>query len=378
MYDLIAYGAMLGDALRTSAYAKALEARITPGSVVVDIGTGTGILALLACRAGAARVYAVEPTSVIDLARQAAIGPFAERIVFIQGMSTEIDLPEQVDGVVADIHGVLPLYDQSVVSLIDARTRFLKPGGWIVPARETMWAAVVSSPPAYKPIDAWNTEYGFDFSSMRRAAANTWRRRHLKQIELIVEPQCWAMLDYAEIPGPRIHGELAWTVGEAATGHGIALWFDAELAPGIALSNSPAADERVYGQAFFPWPDPTGLARGDEIGVHLRADLVGDHYVWTWRTQIVEPASKRIKMSCRQSSLLGELLGAGQLHRRAHSFAPDLNGDSSIDLHILDLMKKRLTLGEIATDLLTAFPNTFKDWHDALARVGVLSDRYSR
>jgi protein arginine N-methyltransferase 1 len=60
MYDLIAYGDMIADKGRTSAYARALESLVVPESVVLDIGTGAGILALLACRAGAARVYAVE------------------------------------------------------------------------------------------------------------------------------------------------------------------------------------------------------------------------------------------------------------------------------------------------------------------------------
>jgi protein arginine N-methyltransferase 1 len=382
MYDLIAYGAMIADKVRTSAYAQALERRITPNSIVLDLGTGTGILALLACRAGAARVYAVEAASVIDLARQAA-GASSERIMFIQGMSTAIDLPERVDGIVTDIHGVLPLYEQSVVSLIDARDRFLKPGGWIIPARETMWGAIVCSPAAYKSIEVWNTEYGFDFSSARRAAASTWGQRRLKAADLIVEPQCWATLDYAEVLEPRIHGELSWTVGEEAVGHGLAVWFDAEMAPGIAVSNSPAAEERVYGQGFFPWPDPVRLARGDDVRVHLRADLVGEHYVWTWNTEVVEPASRRVKMprvkmSCRQSSLLAEPVGADQLRRRADTFVPDLNADARVDLHILMLMGRHLSLGEIATAILTTFPDTFKDWNEALARVGVLSDRYSR
>jgi protein arginine N-methyltransferase 1 len=280
--------------------------------------------------------------------------------------------------IVADIHCVLPLLGQSVVSLMDARDRFLKPGGWMVPARETIWAAVVCSPTAYGSLDVWNTEYGFDFSSARRAAAHTWRKLSLKAADLIVEPQRWATLEYAQVLEPKIHGELSWTVEQEAIGHGLAVWFDAEMAPGISISNSPAAEEHVYGQAFFPWPEAVQFARGDDVRVHLRADLVGDDYVWTWKTEVVAAASACVKLSYRQSSLLAEPVNADQFHRRAHTFVPNLNGDSRIDLHILKLMERGLALGEIATELLTAFPDAFKDWNEALARVGVLSDRYSR
>src|SRR5437899_507972 len=85
MYDVATYGGMIADRGRTSAYDRALRAKVRPGAVVLDIGAGPGIMAFLACRAGAARVYAVEPDDVIYLARQlAADNGFSSRIEFIQ------------------------------------------------------------------------------------------------------------------------------------------------------------------------------------------------------------------------------------------------------------------------------------------------------
>ena len=88
MYSLAGYGHMVADKLRTDAYAQALKHQIKTGDVVADIGTGTGILALLACRFGARRVYAFEPSAIIELAREiAAANGFADRIEFIPKMS---------------------------------------------------------------------------------------------------------------------------------------------------------------------------------------------------------------------------------------------------------------------------------------------------
>src|ERR1700751_3076065 len=117
MYDLAAYAAMIAFKGRTAAYAPGLQAYIAPGSVGLDIGAGNGILSFLACRAGASKVYAVESDNIIQLAREtAAENGFSSRIEFIQGLTTEIELPEKLDGIVCDIHGVLPVNGKSIVS----------------------------------------------------------------------------------------------------------------------------------------------------------------------------------------------------------------------------------------------------------------------
>ncbi len=381
MYDLTAYGDMIADRGRTSAYARALERFITPTSVVLDIGTGPGIMALLACRAGAARVYAVEADPVIHLAREvAAANGLTDRIRFVQAMTTEIDLPERVDGIVADIHGSLPLFGRSLPSILDARARFLKPGGWIVPARETLWAALVSAANAHgRLLGAWTTEYGFDLAGARFRAANQGGRQRMAAADLIVEPQCWTVLDYVTRDSVHASGRLTWTMASAAVGHGASVWFDAETAPGIGFSNSPASGERhVFAQEFFPWPEPVSLAVGDEVQLSIRADLVGEDYVWCWDTVVIDAGSGLVKTTLRQSSWLAASLSSEDLRKSAHTFVPDLNEEARIDRRVLDLMASHLSLGEIATTILEAYPASFKNWDAALTRAARLSNRYSR
>ena len=61
---------MLHDDRRTGDYLAALAEAVRPGDVVLDIGTGSGVLAIAAARAGARRVYAVEASDIAEVAER--------------------------------------------------------------------------------------------------------------------------------------------------------------------------------------------------------------------------------------------------------------------------------------------------------------------
>src|ERR1700681_589306 len=159
MYSLRNFGDMIGDSARFDAYAKAISRCVRPGSVVAEIGCGPAVFALLACRAGASRVYAIETEDIIDVARQiAAANGFADRIQFFQKDSRKVELPERVNAIVSDIRGVLPLFDGALGSLQDARKRFLTPEGVMIPRRDVVKVAITESEEIYSGLLApWST-----------------------------------------------------------------------------------------------------------------------------------------------------------------------------------------------------------------------------
>src|SRR5258708_948467 len=179
MYSIFAYGSMIGDRVRMDAYLRALRAVVKPDSIVLDIGTGTGIFAMLACQLGARKVYAIEPNDAIQIAREIArANGYAERIEFFQNLSTEVTLPERADVIISDLGGVLPCLQQHLPSIADARERFLASGGTLIPQRTTLWTAVVEAPDLYDSYAGpWDhNNYGLDMRSARQIATNTWRR----------------------------------------------------------------------------------------------------------------------------------------------------------------------------------------------------------
>jgi type I protein arginine methyltransferase len=265
-----------------------LRAVIRPGSIVLDIGTGCGLFALLACRHGAARVYAVETEPSISIARElAAENRVADRITFIHSRSTEVTLPERVDITVADIRGILPLAGGAVTALIDARERLMKPGGAIVPRRDMLRATVVSAPHIYsQAVDVWSSgAFGLSTAAARAAAIHQVVPVDATDVTELADPVDMAAIDYRTIVTPSVAATGAWFVS-AGIAHGLALWFEAELADGISYRSGPNSGDELYGVAFLPWPQAVTFSATTAVAVNLRADWINGSYVWTWRTTI--------------------------------------------------------------------------------------------
>lgn len=376
-YALGGYGDMVADRVRTGAYAAAIARVVRPGDVVLDIGAGAGILSLLACRAGARRVYAVEPADSIHTARAIAReNGFADRIELIQGVSTGIELPERADVIVSDLRGALPLFQHHVPTIVDARARLLAPGGMLIPRSDTLFAAPVQADEAYgRIVGPWEDEaLGLRMTAARRQAVNTWAKARLDADALLAEPAAWALLDYASVTDPDVHASLAWTAARDGTVHGLSLWFQAELAEGIGYSTGPGAPETVYGTPFIPLGEPVAVRAGDRIGVELQARLVGEDYVWLWETRIDRADGETVRF--RQSTALAEPLSPARLRRRAHDHRPVLGEEGRVDRMVLERMDGGATLEQIARALQADFPARFVRWEDALSRVGRLSEQY--
>lgn len=314
MYSLHFYGEMLADAARVDAYVEALRRAVKPESVVLDLGCGPGSFALLACKFGARRVYGIEPDNVINLAREAAVAnDFSDRVEFFQNVSTEITLPEPATVIISDLRGVMPWFTQNIPTIVDARQRLLAPGGVLIPRRDLAWAAIVEEESLYNEIvGPWvDHKFGIDLSVARSRITNCWRKRRVTPDSFLTAPVCWSTLDYREVTNPDARGEISWRATRSGTAHGIAMWFDAELADGIGFTNHPAAPELIYGNGLLPFERPVEVRAGERIEVQLRADLVQNDYVWSWTTNFPDQ-----ELRFEQSTFYGVPLSTEQLKKK--------------------------------------------------------------
>lgn len=380
-YSISAYGKMIDDARRTGPFVDALRAAITPDSVLLDIGTGTGIFSFLACQFGAARVYAIEPDSAIEVAKLCAKDiPGSERITWIQGLSTELDLPEQADIVVGDLHGTLPFFKGNIESLMDARKRHLKPGGRLLPSRDVLHAVPAQAPEEFERMESpWHRNaYGIDLSAAAPFVSNLWTRARSEPAlpeQLLASPQCWGVVDYTSIEIPALDNTLEWEIERAGTMHGLYVWFDGDLGEGFGYSNAPTLPELVYGRAFFPFPQATDVATGDQIRTRLAVRKVKGDYLFRWDSRITS-ADGTQKARFEQTTFKAKLINPTELRKASADYVPVLNEDGKVTQAVLQAMGSGQRLQSIADALMQSFPQRFKTPAEALDQVTRLSQKY--
>jgi protein arginine N-methyltransferase 1 len=382
MYSLDGYGSMVADRIRVNAYVEALRQTVREGACVVEIGTGPGIFAVVACQMGASRVYAIESSTIIQVAREvAAANGCAGKIEFFEEFSDRVTLPIRADVILSDLRGVLPLFQRNIPAIVDARRRLLAPGGTLIPRRDMLWAALVEAPEPYNGlVDPWDrNQLGQDLSAARCLAVNNIQRVRLTPDQLLSAHQLWGTLDYRTVESFDVRGNLEWRVKRKGTGHGILVWFDADLAEGVGFSNAPSAPKTIYGSLFFPWTHPVSLEAGQVVAVCLEAKFVADDYVWRWVTRIESlEGSGSPRIDFEQSQLSSELLSVVQLQRIAADYIPHLSEDGLLRRRAFELMDGQTSLEEIARRLAMEFPQRFPRWERALSYASTISQDYSR
>lgn len=373
----------LADANRVSAFRQAIEAVVTPGDVVLDLGAGTGILGLMACRVGAKRVYAVDEGPIIGLAREvAAANGFRDRITHIKGLSTRVELPERVDVVLADQIGRFGLESGILEYFQDARKRFVKPDGVMVPREISLFAAPVECDELFGQVEFWRrAPAGYDFEPACAIAANTGYPTRLDPAYLLGAPERAISLGLSTAVGRALSAEVVLMAARPGTLHGIGGWFEAQLSPGVTLTNSPLEARSIFRmQVFFPIARPVALEEHDEIRVRLRILPAGAIVSWTvdvrdGRNGHGPDAASKGRFA--QSTMQGMLLCREDLERTRPRFVPRLSPWGEARRSVLELCDGRRTLDEVEREVQRRHADLFRSGADAAAFVAEVVTRYA-
>lgn len=275
--------AMLDDRARTGAFCRALAAVVRPGDVAVDIGTGTGVLAVAAARAGARRVYAVEESGIAaTAARVFEANGVADRVTVVHARSTHADLPEPANVLVTETIGDDPL-DEGILEIVaDARRRFLAPGARVVPRALELFAVPVDMPEELvraqafdtAHVEAWKAAYGVDLAPLlaHRLAATqpiVVPTRDAARWPRLAPPVLLRRVDLEAPVETTFTCDARVTLEGASANLGIAVLFRATLADGIVVSTLPgeAAPDTCWRWATWPAVDCLQNARGTAIEV---------------------------------------------------------------------------------------------------------------
>ncbi|MFB7514504.1 50S ribosomal protein L11 methyltransferase [Streptomyces sp. NPDC056144] len=269
--------AMLNDIERNEALATAIERQVKPGDHVLDIGAGTGLLAMLAARAGAARVISCEANPVMaEIATQVvASHGLSDVIQVVPRMSSDLvvgrDLERPADVIVSEIVDCGLIGEGIMPTMRHARAHLLAPGGVLMPPSARVYGTLVQSP-VIANLNRADRAAGFDIGLINAMSTvghfpvrlHTWPHTTLSATtELVAFDFVDGSLDDG---GTKVN----LPVTADGTAHGIAAWFEMDLGAGVTLRNAPDNVSSHWMQAFIPFDAPLPVAEGQDLALELR------------------------------------------------------------------------------------------------------------
>lgn len=261
---------LIDDRVRTGRFLDAIGCCVKAGDVVIDLGTGTGILAFAARRAGARRVIAIDQGAVVGLAAQIGRDNGIEGIEWRRGVARELSMSTRCDVLVSECFGPMAVGGAMLDEVLRIRDRWLAPGGVLIPDFVELQVAPVESASIFEDVTPWrDPRHGLDWSAARSLALNNLYNVKIEPGEIVSEPAPLTGIDMHTASPDRVRGgRLVFESGRDGTLHGLAGWFRARLAPQIWLETGPEAPETVWRQVFMPF-EALPLRRGQRIEVEV-------------------------------------------------------------------------------------------------------------
>lgn len=272
---------MLHDEERAELYDLAITRAVAadPDALVLDIGTGSGLLAMMAARAGARRVVACEgqPSVAETTVQVIRAAGYADAITVVPKMSTRMsvpeDLPRRADLLVTETVDCGLLGEGILRTIAHAREHLLAPDATIMPSRGRVIAQLVESVPLFRKNHVGKL-YGFDLTPFNRLSTLEYFDSRLRRHEhrTLSEPlQVFDFDFYTADASPR---RTTLTVRPTAVGkvHAIAFWFELELMPGITLSNAPDHVHSHWKQAIQVLPAPVSVQPDEPVSLEAAHD----------------------------------------------------------------------------------------------------------
>ncbi|OJH37208.1 50S ribosomal protein L11 methyltransferase [Cystobacter ferrugineus] len=265
---------MLRDRARTDALLRAIREVVRPGDTVVDVGTGTGILAMAAAASGAKRVFAIERSSIANTARSLVeANGLADKIEFFQGDAADFGADIQADVIISEWIGHFLIVENMYPAFTAVRDRVLKPGGRTIPSGGKLFLAPIEDSALYQYDGPgfWEQPIGgFDYSQLKAQELGNQKMKvdRLRRESYLAEPVLLRRIDCTTeaVSAFYFESSVEFRIDRDAQVHGLAGHFELELAPGVVLDTSPFSIHTHWHQTWFPI-DTLAVKRGDRLQV---------------------------------------------------------------------------------------------------------------
>ncbi len=271
---------------RNALYRRAIAAKLLPGDTVADLGCGVGVLGLFCLESGAARCWGIDSSDAIHLARESMErAGLAELYTCIADSTFRADLPERVDLIICDHVGYMG-FDYGIIPLMrDARRRFLKPGGKMIPLALDLMVAPASSDACNAKARIWGTDAVPEpYRWLAELSSNACYRHNFEPADLLGPAAHLGHVDLAEAEPALFRFEAVLKIARAGRFDGFAAWFDCQLAGDIRMTNAPLDPDSIQRpQAFLPARESFAVAAGDEVRVSLR--FIAENHIIAWTIQ---------------------------------------------------------------------------------------------
>lgn len=285
---------MLNDKHRTLSFLNGIQEVVQPGDVVLDIGTGTGILAIAAARAGARHVYAIEASGIGKLAKEIfKANGLTDRITLIEGWSTQVTLPEKADVLISEIIGNEPLGERVLETTMDAIKRLLKPNARLVPDKVKIFGLPVTIPRndlkkhtfVEETIQEWKNWYEIDFSPLVEPPLNSPHKFFINPFlardwKALSAPVVLADIDLKNIKDLTTNNIITVTTKASGRLDGILEYFELEVCPTKQFLIHPSKADETNHWLSPVWilPEPLNLQTGDRFEMTYQYRVTEDQF----------------------------------------------------------------------------------------------------
>jgi len=267
---------MVSDRHRTNAFHAAINETVQPGDVVLDVGTGTGILAMFAAQAGAKKVYAIDATDIAEIATGLVkANGMSDRIDVFHGRADDLQLDQEVDLIISEWLGHAAFTESMLPAVLDARDHNLAPTGRMLPSRIRLLIAPLDEPILYNGEGPgfWRERiHDLDFSSLQAIELSQGRFTQIsvEPAALLAPGQAFVELDLltASVEDVRFEGQLEFVPVRDGVLNGFCVWFEVELSPSVILDTGPNSPETHWAQTYMSF-SPRPVRAGEQVEVNV-------------------------------------------------------------------------------------------------------------